>query len=293
MILLTGATGFVGSRVAAALRADGRPVRCLVRSRERGEPLERIGCELVDGDVTNADSLRRAVAGCDAVVHLVAIIAGKPDDFERIMTRGTADLTAAANAAGVTRFVLMSALGTGGATTIPYYRAKQAMEDGVIASGIPAVTLRPSFVFGPSGGALARFVQIVRRSPVIPVLGPGTQRIQPVWVEDVAACVSRAVETPPDGGTFEVGGPDVVTWNELWLRIARSLGKRRPLIHVPFGLARLPAAALERLPHPPLTRDQLAMLEMGDNVCDPAPAAQAFGVDLVPLDEQLRRTIAP
>ena len=142
MILLTGGTGFVGSAGRAALRDDGRDVRCLVRSRERGAPLERIGCELVEGDVTDAESLARAVRGCDVVVHLVAIIAGKPADFERIMTRGTADLTAAASAAGVSRFVLMSALGFDdpGADQVPYYRAKRAMEEAVADSGIPSVT---------------------------------------------------------------------------------------------------------------------------------------------------------
>ena len=293
MILLTGGTGFVGARIAAALRDDGRDVRCLVRSRERGAPLERIGCELIEGDVTDAESLVRAVRGCGGVVHLVSIISGAPAEFERIMARGTADLTAAASAAGVSRFVLMSALGLDdpGADQVPYYRAKRAMEEAVAGSGIPSVTLRPSFVFGPGGGALASFARIARHSPVIPVIGPGTQRIQPVWIDDLALCVTRALGTPPEGGVFEVAGPDVVTWNELWLRIARTLGKRRRLFHVPFGLARTPAAILERLPSPPLTRDQLTMLELGDNVCDPAPAAAAFGVDLLPLDEQLDRSI--
>lgn len=293
MILLTGGTGFIGRQVAAALRADDRPLRCLVRDRKGGEGLARIGCELAEGDMTDHESLRRAARDCDAVVHLVAIIAGSPDEFEQIMTRGTNALLEAANEAGVARFVLMSALGadSNSAESVPYYRAKLAMEQAVAESGIPSVTLRPSFVFGPGGGALSQFVKIVRYSPVIPVLGPGTQRIQPVWIENVVTCLTRGLDVPPEGGVFEVGGPDVVTWNELWQRIAQTLGKRRPLVHVPFGLAKAPATLFERLPSPPVTRDQIEMLDLGDNVCDPRPAVDTFGLDLLPLDEQIRRAI--
>ncbi len=293
MILVTGATGFVGQRVVRRLREDGRPVRCLVRSRPHASDLERLGCELVEGDITELSSVALAVEGCAAVVHLVAIIAGRPEDFERVMVRGTADLVAAATDAGVGRFILMGSLGTNdpAAGTIPYYRAKRAMETSVVESGIAHVILRPSFVFGSTGGALARFVRIVRRTPIVPVLGPGTQRIQPIWVDDVATCVAAAAEGRGEGA-FDLGGPEQLTWNELWLGIAAALGKRRRLAHIPFDLAGPLAALFERLPNPPLTRDQLAMLAMGDNVCDTAAAVAAFDLELVPLDEQIRRAIA-
>jgi uncharacterized protein YbjT (DUF2867 family) len=290
MILVTGGTGFVGPKVVHALRAQGRDVRCLVRESSDTAQLEHWGCELATGDMTDAGSLRRAVEGCDTVVHLVAIIAGKPEDFERIMTQGTRDLVAAAKEAGARRFVLMSALGTGEQTKslTPYYEAKWAMEHVVQGSGVEHVIFRPSFAFGRDGGVLPTFMRLVRYLPAIPVIGPGTQRIQPIWVEDVAAFFARGVET--GGGIYELGGPDAVTWDELYDRIKRVLGKRRAKVHVPFGLMRANATLLEALPGPtPVTRDQLTMLEAVDQTCDVRPAVETFGVDLVPLDEQLRR----
>jgi NADH dehydrogenase len=294
MILLTGGTGFVGSKVAHELRAEGRDVRCLVRNPRRASQLEAWGCQLAEGDVTDAASLRRAVEGCDTVVHLVAIIAGRPSDFERIMTRGTRDLVAAAQEAGVRRFVLMSALGTSEQTRelVPYYRAKWEMEQAVKAAPFEHVIFRPSFIFGRDGGVLPTFIRQVRYLPVTPVVGPGMQRLQPVWVEDVAAYFGKSVDLESAANrTFELGGPDVVTWNELFERIKRVLGKRRPSVHLPFGLVRTGAALVERLPRAPVTRDQLKMLAAGDNTCDNTAAVEAFGLPLVPLDEQIRRAV--
>jgi uncharacterized protein YbjT (DUF2867 family) len=294
MILLTGATGFVGHRVAHALRAENHPVRALVRNPRRAELIDAWGCEVAMGDMTDVESLVRAVSGCDTVVHLVAIIAGRPEEFERVMTRGTQDLVAAAKAEGIRRFVLMSALGATGETKdlVPYYGAKWAMEQAVKASGVEHVVFRPSFVLGGSGGVLPRFLRMTRYLPVTPIVGPGTQRIQPIWVEDVAAFFAGAVQLEAAANrTFELGGPDVVTWNEFWARLAAILRKRRRTVHLPFALARPPAALLEFLPNPPLTRDQLKMLAGGDVVCDVRPAVEAFGVELLPLDEQIRRSL--
>ncbi len=293
MILITGATGFVGPHVVHALREQGRDVRALVRDRSDAGRLHAWGCETVLGDMTDPASLREAVAGCDVVVHLVAILSGKPEDFERIMIQGTRDLVAAAREAGVRRFVLMSALGTDASTKdlVPYYGAKWEMEQIVKESGLEHVIFRPSFVFGPGGGALAQFRKIAKLAPVTPIVGPGTQRIQPIWVEDVAAFFAASIDLPEAANrTFELGGPDVVTWNEFWKRLKTSLGTRRPSVHVPFGLMRVQAAVLERLPSPPVTRDQLTMLEAGDNVVTNADAVDTFGFPLVPLDEQLRRS---
>jgi NADH dehydrogenase len=164
------------------------------------------------------------------------------------------------------------------------------MEEAVRDSGIEHVVFRPSFVFGRDGGILPLFVRQVRWSPVTPVLGSGDRRLQPIWVEDVAAHFAGAVDLPAAvNRTFELVGPDRVTWNELYDRIARTLGKRRSQVHVPILLARTGAAVIERLPRAPLTRDQLTMLEAGDNVGDSVPAREAFGIEPIGLDEQLRR----
>jgi NADH dehydrogenase len=292
---MTGGTGFVGQNVVHALRARGLDVRCLVRERSRAGTLENWGCELAVGNVTDPESLRRAVEGCDVVVHLVAIIEGRPEEFERVMSQATRDLLSAAKEAGVSRFVLMSALGASEEKDlVPYYGAKWEMEQAVNASGLEHVVFRPSFVFGRDGGILPKLMRIARRAPVTPVVGSGEQRIQPIWVEDVAAFFAKSVDLPQAANrTFELGGPDVVSWNELYARMKSVQGKRRPTIHLPFPLMRVNAAVLEKLPGPsPITRDQVKMLAGRDNTCDVGPALDVFQLQLVPLDEQLRRAAA-
>jgi NADH dehydrogenase len=293
VILVTGANGFVGRHIVESLRAAEHSVRCLVRHPSRASRLAQLRVELVQGDMTDPESLRRAVAGCDTVVHLVAVRQGPRQLFERVMERGTRDLVAAARDAGVRRFVHMSALGTNEATkdAVPYFHAKWVSEETVRSSSLDHVIFRPSFVFGPDGGILPTFKQLARLTPFTPILGSGTQRIQPIWVGDVAAYFVRAVdETAATNRTFELGGPDVVSWDQFWERLKRSLGLRRPALHIPIRLMRPGAAVTERLPgNIPLTRDLLTMLELGDNVVEDPSAVETFQVPLVPLDEQLRR----
>jgi uncharacterized protein YbjT (DUF2867 family) len=294
MILVTGGTGFVGPRVVHALRAEDRPVRALVRNPASGEAqqLRSWGVELVEGDVTRPDDLRGAVQGVDAVVHLVAILVGRPQDFERVMSSATRDLVLAAQSAGVRRFLLMSALGTSERTKdlVPYYSAKWTMEQAVQGSALEHVIFRPSFIFGERGGALQQFKRLARLSPVTPIVGSGERRIQPIWVDDVAAYFAAAIDKPEASGrTFELGGPDIVTWNELWELLKKTLGVRRPSVHIPTGLMRAQALLLEKLPNPPVTRDQLTMLEAGDNVVSNDDAVRTFQLPLVPLADQLRR----
>ncbi|HEX6787853.1 MAG TPA: complex I NDUFA9 subunit family protein [Gaiellaceae bacterium] len=291
-VLVTGGTGFVGPHVVHALRARELPVRALVRDPQRASRLASWGVELVQGDVTDPVSLARAAEGVDAVVHLVAIIKGSPSDFERVMAQGTRNVLAAAKGAGVRRFVLASALGLDERSkdAVPYFRAKWEMERATKESGLEHVIFRPSFVFGRDGGVLPTFVRLARFAPVTPIIGPGTQRLQPIWIEDVGAYYAAAIDhTGAANRTFEIGGPDAPTWNEFWERLKRVLGTRRPSLHVPFGLMRVQATLTERLPGAPVTRDQLTMLELGDNVVTDPSAVETFQLPLVPLDEQLRR----
>jgi uncharacterized protein YbjT (DUF2867 family) len=291
-VLVTGGTGFVGPHVVHALRARDVPIRALVRDRSRASRLVSWGAELVEGDVRDPVSLRAASAGVDAVVHLVAIIRGPRADFERVMAQGTRNVVAAAREAGIRRFVLASALGLDERTkdAVPYFAAKWEMERAVKESGLEYVILRPSFVFGKDGGVLPTFVRLARLAPVTPIVGPGTQRLQPIWVEDVAAYYAQSVDLAAAANrTFEVGGPDAPTWNEFWDRLKRVLGVHRPSIHVPVSVLRVQAALTERLPFAPVTRDQLTMIELGDNVVTSPDAVETFRFPLVPLDEQLRR----
>jgi uncharacterized protein YbjT (DUF2867 family) len=293
MILVTGGTGFVGPRVVHALRAEQHAVRVLVRSPSAAAQFEPLGVEHAVGDIGDPNSLRAAVEGCTHVVHLVAIINGRPEDFQAVMVEGTRSLVAAAREAGVERFVLMSALGTGEPTraTVPYYRSKWEMEQEVAGSGLEHTIFRPSFVFG-RGGALRTFVKQVRYSPLVTVIGDGRQRSQPIWVDDVAAYFSRAVDDPKAANRlFELGGPDIVNWNELYLLIAKVLGRRRRLLHVPFAVARAGARATQRLPGAPLSADQVTMLQGPDNVVSNHAATETFGLELLPLEEQIRRSL--
>jgi uncharacterized protein YbjT (DUF2867 family) len=293
-VFVTGATGFVGPAVANAIADAGHEVRVL--ERKPGAWSEAgIRCQAaVQGDVTDSETLRRAVQDIDVVVHLVAIRQGKPKEFERVMVGGTRNLLAAAKDAGVRRIVLMSALGVTEQTKdlVPYYGAKWTEEQDTKASGLEHVIFRPSFILGRDGGILPTFKKLAKLAPVTGIIGSGEQRIQPIWIDDIGAYFAQAIDRPDAANrTFEVGGPDVVSWNEFWQRLRAQLGvRRRPTMHLPTGLMKIPAVVTERLPgNIPLTRDLLKMLESGDNVVSNDDAVRTFGISLVPLDEQLSR----
>ena len=293
-VLVTGGTGFVGPKVVHALRAEERPVRVLARKPEKQNQLRAWGCELVQGDMTDADSLRRAVEGCEAVVHLVAVPPfADPKATRRAMEQGTRDLVSAAKEAGIGRFALMSALGTSEQTKdlAAYYHAKWDEEQAVKESGIEHTIFRPSFIFGRDGGMLPALDPrraMVAGDPVV-----GTKRLQPIWVDDVAAYFAKSLSTPGAvNNTFELGGPDVVTFSELNDRIRRMLGKRRLAFQMPTGLLKAGARVGQLLPPFRGAPGAIAMLESDDNVTDIKPAVEMFGIEPVSLDDQLRRAVA-
>ena len=202
-------------------------------------------------------------------MHLVAILLGRSrEEFERIMIQGTRDLVEAAKEAGVTRLVLQSALGAEeGREVAPYFHAKWEEEQAVKYSGIEHVIFRPSFVFGRDGGILAQQIKVVRYSPVTPILG--RHRMQPIWVDDVASLFTAAVsagEAP--NRTFDVGGPDRLTWAELHELIRKTLGKRRLAFQMPPGLLKAGATVGQILPPFHGARSAVEMLDLGDNVGD-------------------------
>jgi len=292
MILVAGGTGFVGTKIVHALRAAELPVRVLARKPEKQDQLRAWGCEVVQGDMTDAESLRRAAAGCETVVHLVAILLGSRDAFERIMVQGTRDLVEAAKGAGAKRLVLMSALGTEeGREVTPYYHSKWEEEQAVKYSGLEHVIFRPSFVFGGEGGILPQQIRVVRYSPVTPILG--RHRLQPIWVDDVAAFFTAAATAEEAANrTFDLGGPDRLTWADLHALIRKTLGKRRLAFTMPPGLLKAGATVGQVLPPFNGARSAVEMLDLGDNVCDPQPAIDAYGVRPIGVEEQVRRAVA-
>ena len=294
MILVTGGTGFVGPKIVHALRAEEHAVRVLARNpgSKAARTAASWGCEIVQGDMSDAASLRRAAERCDSIVHLVALppFAGA-DAFARVMEQGTRDLVTAAGEAGVRRVVLMSALGTGEHTkdTSAYFAAKWDEEQAVRGSGIDHVIFRPSYVFGRDGGILEGAVKAVRFSPVVP-MPAAERRMQPIWVEDVAAFFAKAVPADAPTGVFDLVGPDVVTWAELWERIERVLGKRRANVRMPLGILRGAATLGQLLPATRNAPEAVAMFDM-DNVGDGEPAWETFRLRPIGLTEQIRRAV--
>jgi len=291
-VFITGGTGFVGRAVIQALRAEGYAVRCLVR---RGsEPdLRGFGAiERVEGDVMARQTLDDGLAGCDAVVHLVGIIRERPaigSTFERVHVQGTQNVLGAAAAAGVRRYLHMSALGTRAGARSRYHRTKWAAEEAVRSSPLPWTIFRPSIIYGPGDEFVTMLRGMIEGLPVVPVIGSGRQRLQPVPIAQVAQGFARALTLEATvKHTYDVGGPDAVSMVELLDMIAAALGRRRRLkVHVPIGLVRPVTQLLHRLPGYPLTPDQLLMLEE-DNTCDPSAFFSTFGLTPVPLAAGLR-----
>lgn len=298
-VLVTGGTGFVGSEVVRRLRDAGHAARLLVRdpvSPRVRELVPHFTTELLTGDVLDAPSLGQALAGCDAVIHLVGIIGevGR-STFENIHTRGTENVVGAAKLAGVRRLVHMSALGTRPGARSRYHQSKWAAEEVVRQSGLDWTIFRPSLIYGPGDQFVNLFARMARFSPVLPVMGSGRTKFQPITVGDVAACFVKALTEPRAiGQTYELCGLETFTLLELLREILVVTGSHRWIVRLPLGVARLQAALLEfvfpRLlgQAPPLNRDQLIMLEE-DNVGDPRPAMELFGFRPVPFAEGIAK----
>lgn len=294
-ILVTGGSGFVGRAIVRQLLADGHAVRILARGTRADVP----GTETRRGSVLNPASLPPALEGCDAIVHLVGIISECGDQtYERVHTEGTTRVAEAARAAGIRRFVHMSALGTRPDAVSRYHRSKWEAEEQVRSGGLSWVIHRPSLVYGPGDGFVNLFAGLSRWSPVVPVIGHGQTRFQPVAVEDVArAFAASLIRESATGRTYDLCGPERLTFDQILAEILAATGRRRLTLHLPFALAHLQALALEwvvggllRRP-PPLNRDQVRMLRE-DNVGDPGPMERDLGVCPITFREGIRRWLA-
>jgi NADH dehydrogenase len=293
MILVTGGTGFVGSHLIRLLRGDDIPVRAVVREPDKAQPLRELGVDIVKGDIADKSSLEKAAAGVERVVHLVGIIqetAGAT--FSGVHVGGTRNLLEASRKAGVRHFVYQSALGTRPGARSRYYRTKWEAEELVRASGIAFTILRPSLIYGPGDQFTIRLAEMIRMSPVLPVIGTGRSRVQPISVDDVAACVRKIVTSDSFlNEIYEIGGPEQLTYEEVTAMIADAMGIKRPTLHMPFFFVKTAARMLEAvLPRPPVTTDQLIMLQE-DNVCGMRDIRDAFGIEPLKFSEGLRKFI--
>ena len=267
MILVTGATGYVGSHIVKRLAEAGQPIRGLVRNRRWAEAegrLTGLKVEWVEGDVTRPETLAAAMQGVDTVIHTVAIAVEKGGrTYEGINVSGTVNVVDAAKAAGVKRFINICQLGAD--STLPYrfLASKGKAQEYVRASGLAWTAFRPSVIFGPEDEFANTFAKLVPISPLIyPIIGDGQAAFQPVWVEDVATAVVTALD---DDSTLsqelELGGPEVLTIEAIERRTLKAIGARRKLVRFPLPLLRVIVKAMEAvLPAPPVTTSLLDLL---------------------------------
>jgi len=292
-IFLAGGTGFVGGHVRRALLARGHGIRLLVHRRSAGaEP----GVEEVEGDATLLPSFVSAASGCDATINLIGIIREFPSrgvTFERLHVEATRNVLAAARSAGIRRHLQMSALGTRAGAGTGYFRSKFRAEEEVRGSGLDYTILRPSIIFGPKDDFINKLAGLIKTLPAVPVIGDGEYPLQPISADDVARCFADALEKPETvGKTFELCGPDRMSYNELLDTVARVIGRKGALkVKNPLLLMRLVVPLLQRLPFFPITTDQIEMLVEG-NVCD-GSWRTAFGFEPARFEDGIRGYLKP
>jgi uncharacterized protein YbjT (DUF2867 family) len=291
LIAVTGATGFVGRHIVRTLLGRGHRVRALVRDPARADSLAAQGVELVPGDLADERAVSSLLDGARTVIHLVGIILEwGTASFDAVHVEGTRAVVAAAQARRVGRLVHMSAVGARpDPSATRYHRTKWQAEELARQSGIASVILRPSVINGPESEPIRTLARLHRWLPIVPVFGRGTFPMQPVWIEDVALAFALAAEREELRGTFELGGPDVLTFEQFVRAIGRASGHPRPLVHVPLELVRLLARAGDPFgPLAPITTSQLRMLMEG--TATPANAIETvFGIRPLAFEEGLRR----
>ncbi len=284
LVALVGGSGFIGTAVAEAFAAAGWRVVVVCRNPDNARHLKPLGDLGQVGarraNVNDPASLRSALAGADAVVNLVGILDEKGGQrFTDVQARGAGNVAAAAAAAGARSFVQISAIGADPQSPAAYARTKAEGEANVRAAFPSAAILRPSLVFGAGDSFTNRFAGLIAASPAVPVISPET-RFQPVFVNDVAAAVLAATMRQlagEAGGTYELGGPDVLSMRQILGFIAEATGLEKPLLDTPDIGARL-LSSLGFLPGAPLTHDQYLMLKV-DNIASAAvPGLAELGI---------------
>ncbi|HJQ31328.1 MAG TPA: NAD-dependent epimerase/dehydratase family protein [Pyrinomonadaceae bacterium] len=289
MIAVVGGRGFIGGAIVKALRGAGHEVVVVTHTRDAaGARGHRFG------DMLRPETLGPALSGAEVVVQAAMFPTypiekpGRGQTFEEFDGRGTERLVTAARAAGVRRYIYISGSGIPAESPRPYFQAILRGEKAVTGSGMEAVCVRPAFVYGPLDHGLNRILSAAKKLPFLPVVGTGRQLEQPVFVEDLAEVVRQAVGSGAPTGVFEVGGPERFTLDEMLSRFFRVVGLSRPVVHVPYGLARFGAALLELLPGPPLTVNAVDFLTE-DFVADTRALLSSFDVRLTPFEEGLRK----
>ena len=276
MIIVTGASGYVGSHITRKLVEQGKSVRAVIHNREREDQegrLKGLDIEFAEADVTRPETLSQAFSGGTAVIHTVAIAIEKGGrKYETINYQGTVNVVEAARAAGIQRLINMAQLGADSRLPYRFLASKGKAQEYVAASGLEWTAFRPSVIWGPEDEFANTFARLVPITPIIfPIVGDQQAKFQPVWVDDVATCVSKALDDPQTiGHEYELGGPETLTLEEIERRTLKAVGANRIMVHFPMPLLRLVVGLMESLlPNPPVTRSLLELLQVknvpGDN----------------------------
>jgi NADH dehydrogenase len=267
-IFVAGGTGFVGEHVCRALRGRGHELRLLVH--RRGGVAES-GIRYIEGDVTRVESFAVELSDCEAAINLVGIIREFPFrgiTFEKLHVQATENVLEAARRAGVGRYLQMSALGSRPDAVSAYHQTKWRAEESVRGSGLKWTIFRPSLIFGPHDAFITMLASQLRLAPVMPVIGSGSYRLQPIQADDVARCFALALEMPETiGQTYELCGRDRLSYEALVDMIAAALGRSAPWKpHIPLALMKLIIPFMQKIPQFPITMDQLQML-LEESIC--------------------------
>jgi uncharacterized protein YbjT (DUF2867 family) len=289
-VTVFGGSGFVGRYVVKRLADQGRRVRVAVRDPERAaflKPMGDVGQVVpIQANVRNAASVRRAVEGAGAVINLTGLLyQSGAQRFDAVHVAGAENIARAAVDAGASRLVHMSAIGADAASDSHYAQTKAAGEAAVRAACPDACIVRPSIVFGAEDGFFNLFGWLATIAPALPLPGDGGTRFQPVYVGDVASAIVRLLDDPAAAGkTYELGGPQVLTFRDLMQIVLAQTGRKSLLVPVPFALMKMKAAFLQLMPKPLMTMDQVELLKSDNVVSDGAPGLADLGIQPTALD---------
>ena len=289
-IAVIGGTGFIGRNIVEQLAKQGMRVKALTRNADRAKFLKPMGdvgqIAAIAGNALNDDVLRQVMSGADAVVNTIGILAeAGTQRFTSLQAQLPGRIGSIASELGITSVVQLSAIGAKTTSSSKYARTKAMGETSLLKTCPTATILRPSLVFGPGDEFYNRFASMAVLAPGLPVIGGGKNKVQPVFVGDVALAIVTALKgRKHQGKVYELGGPEVLSFREVMEYILKLTKRRRALLPVPFGVMGLVATVMSVLPNAPITRDQLKLLKIDNIVGEGALGLAELGIEATPVD---------